>query len=138
MKTQPQPIQRVAGGRYAKGVSGNPGGRAAMPAHIKEMLGRLTPRAVEIMRDTLESEDEKLRFMAAQEILNRSLGKPQQAVALDVRTNAADAHVAALQSLPALATQTAPPARPVLELERQPDDLVDVDPATGEGAPVPK
>ncbi|MEI9405909.1 hypothetical protein [Mesorhizobium argentiipisi] len=123
MTENKQAIERVDKGRFAKGQSGNPGGRAATPAHIKEMLGQLTPRAVEIMAETMGCDDPKLRFLAAQEILNRTLGKPKQDVALDVRTDPASAHFAALQSLTAL---VAARSAPVLELQPiedvQPED----------------
>ncbi|RWG07542.1 hypothetical protein [Mesorhizobium sp.] len=121
MSETKQAIERVDRGRFAKGQSGNPGGRAAVPAHIKEMLGELTPRAVEIMAETMGCDDPKLRFLAAQEILNRTLGKPKQDVALNVRTDAASAHFAALQSLTALAAAHSGPV-----LEHQP--IVDVEP----------
>ncbi|MER8845781.1 hypothetical protein [Mesorhizobium australicum] len=101
--TDKQAIERVDKGRFAKGQSGNPGGRAAVPAHIKEMLGRLTPRAVEIMAETLECDDPKLRFQAAQEVLNRSLGKPHATLDVNATVDNGQAHLQALVSLAALA-----------------------------------
>lgn len=103
MTDEKQAIERVGRGRYAPGQSGNPGGRAAVPAEIKEMLGRLTPRAVEIMAETLECDDPKLRFQAAQEVLNRSLGKPVQALDVKATVDNGQAHLEALRSLVALA-----------------------------------
>ena len=71
---------------YQKGVSGNPGGT---PSEIhktrnKEKLEycKLTPKARKILLSLLSSDDEEMRFKAAKEIIDRAIGKPQQAVEL--------------------------------------------------------
>lgn len=48
------------------------------------MLQALTPEAVRALADALGGSDERLRFLAAQEVLNRSLGRPHQSSAVEV------------------------------------------------------
>jgi hypothetical protein len=115
MTSKKQPIERVGGGRFAKGYSGNPGGRAATPAHVKEMLGKLTSRAVEIMAETMEGEDPKLRFLAAQEVLNRAVGKPTQAIDVKGDGSMAGAQLAALTAMAAAAIRP-PDEMPVIDV----------------------
>jgi hypothetical protein len=91
-------------GLFKPGVSGNPSGRPKSPAVVKDLLKEATPRAMQVMVELLESEFPKLRFQAAQEILNRSLGKPVQAVDLKATVNNGAAQLAALQALAAAAT----------------------------------
>jgi hypothetical protein len=80
-------MSRFEDGRFAPGVSGNPGGRPKVPDEVKEMLHALTPEAVRALADTLNGCDERLRFLAAQEVLNRSLGRPHQSSAVEVTSH---------------------------------------------------
>jgi hypothetical protein len=67
------------------------------------MLKALTPTAVQALADALVGNDPKLRVTAAQEVLNRTLGKPH--ATLDVRAafDIGQAHLQSLMSLTALA-----------------------------------
>lgn len=58
---------------WPKGVSGNPGGR---PKGIAAKAREHTERALEVLTEGMESEDEKVRLTAAKEILDRGWGKP--------------------------------------------------------------
>ena len=76
---------RFTGGRlFPKGVSGNPGGRPKGNPEVKEILKAHSVEAANVMVGFLQSDNEKLRFMAAQEILNRTEGKPIESVKMDV------------------------------------------------------
>lgn len=90
-------MTRTSEGRFAPGHSGNPNGRPKTPEHIKEMLEGLTEKAVLALGEALEGDDPKLRLTAAQEVLNRALGKPHTSASIDLnQTNLPAAHLAAL------------------------------------------
>ena len=50
---------------------------------LSEARGEMTVRAIRALNMLLESSDERVRLKAAQAILDRSLGKPVQAVLVD-------------------------------------------------------
>ena len=52
-------------------------GRPKMDPEIKAMLKAATPKAVQVLIDTLNGKNAVLKFKAAREILDRSLGKPE-------------------------------------------------------------
>jgi hypothetical protein len=65
---------------FQKGQSGNPGGRKPIPPEVKEALKAMEPRAVERLRELLESDDDKIAMAAVKEVLDRNLGKPPQSL----------------------------------------------------------
>jgi hypothetical protein len=67
---------------FQKGVSGNPGGRKPIAPEVKDALRELNPRAIERLRELLESGDERVAMAALKEVLDRNLGKPPQTMAL--------------------------------------------------------
>ena len=69
---------------FEKGVSGNPSGRPKENPKVRELLKQHSVEAAETLVGLLKSEIEKIRLMAAQEILNRTEGKPMQAVNMEV------------------------------------------------------
>lgn len=77
---------------YKPGESGNPSGRTKkFVKKYNKFAGRcrtLSPRALKVLEEQLESDDEKLRFLAAKEILDRAWGRPMQAVMLADETTA--------------------------------------------------
>ncbi|GLS33792.1 hypothetical protein SAMN04488498_12384 [Mesorhizobium albiziae] len=91
-------------GHFLPGNIANPTGRPKTPNLVKDLLKEATPRAMQVMVELLENDNPKLRFQAAQEVLNRSLGKPVQAVDLKATVDQGSAHLAALQSLAAAVT----------------------------------
>ena len=72
------------GHQFPKGVSGNPSGRPKANPKVRELLKAHSVEAAETLVGLLKSEVEKIRFMAAQEILNRTEGKPMQAVNMEL------------------------------------------------------
>ena len=71
---------RADKGRFAPGVSGNPGGRPKLPAEIKEMFQAKGPEALEVLTRCLQSGDDRVAMMAAQAILDRGYGRPTQSI----------------------------------------------------------
>ena len=71
---------RADKGRFAPGVSGNPGGRPTLPAEIKEMFQAKGPEALKVLTRCLQSGDDRIAMMAAQAILDRGYGRPTQSI----------------------------------------------------------
>lgn len=69
-------------GRFAKGRSGNPGGRPRIPDDVKEAAKALTSLAMKTLKEICEDSKAppSARVTAAEAILNRAWGKPVQAV----------------------------------------------------------
>ena len=65
--------------KFKKGQSGNPGGKKAMPKELKEYLAGKTMEAAQKLVDLLKSKDENIVLKAANSILDRVHGKPEQA-----------------------------------------------------------
>ncbi|ATU90633.1 hypothetical protein [Phyllobacterium zundukense] len=87
----------------------NPKGRPpALPKEVKKVLDNLAEEAVQVVHETLRCDDPKLRFAAAQEILNRAFGKPVTMALVDLKTDGPGSHAAALVALAQMAA-------PVLE-----------------------
>lgn len=100
-------------GRFAPGHSGNPSGRPKTPEHIKAMLEGLTEKAVLALGEALAGDDMKLKLQAAQEVLNRSLGKPHTTASVDVtQNNAGEALLLAL-------AQKAPTGRKTVTIDME-------------------
>ena len=81
------PANRNAAGQFIKGHSGNPTGRAKENIHVRELLKENSVDAAQKIIDLLKSKNEKIAFMAAQEILNRTEGKPLQTQQIEVGGN---------------------------------------------------
>lgn len=65
---------------FAKGKSGNPGGRPKLPEELKEAFKALAPKAVETLASIMSNDNAKDsdRVRAAEVILDRGYGKPKQ------------------------------------------------------------
>ena len=72
------PNNRDKSGRFIAGQSGNPRGRPKEDPDAREILKAATPAAARALVELLQSKRENIRFIAAQEILNRTQGKPEQ------------------------------------------------------------
>ena len=79
--------RRTANGRFQKGESGNPGGRPALPADIREAFKAKAPQALEVLTRCLQSGDDRIAMMAAQAILDRGYGKPTQSIDANINDN---------------------------------------------------
>ena len=65
-------------GGFVKGQSGNPTGRTRMPQAIRDMLTAKAKDAVQIITDRLSDADPRIALKAAELLLDRAFGKPQQ------------------------------------------------------------
>ena len=75
---------RGLNGRFAKGQSGNPGGRPRGEARVAELARSYTSEAIETLVHLMRhGKDERLRGTAAQALLDRGWGKPKGEVVAD-------------------------------------------------------
>jgi hypothetical protein len=65
---------------WQKGKSGNPGGRPKALLDFIEKARKLSDVSLGVLARALNSEDGRVRILAAREILDRAWGKPTQAV----------------------------------------------------------
>ena len=70
-------------GQFSKGVSGNPSGRRAVAPEVREFLSAHTLSAAERLVELLASDDGNIALKAANSILDRVHGKPEQAHKLE-------------------------------------------------------
>lgn len=78
-------LRRDISTRFQKGVSGNPGGKAKLDVNVKELARSKTKRAFERIVELVESDDERVAFMAAKEVIDRAYGKSAPADDEDAR-----------------------------------------------------
>ena len=71
-------IERDALGRFLPGSSVNPGGRPKGNPKVKELLKEHSVDAAQKVIELLNCGNPKIELAAAQEILNRTEGKPLQ------------------------------------------------------------
>jgi uncharacterized protein DUF5681 len=84
---------------FAKGQSGNPGGRPKMPEELKDAMRGLADKAVEVLREAMKCDDPRVRVMAATAALDRGYGRPAQTVNAKIEgVDIAEAHLQALQA----------------------------------------
>ena len=84
---------------FVKGKSGNPAGQTRWYAQMARRLEDMTPRALTRLGKLSESDNETVALAACKDILDRSLGKAKQNVAVDVQHSLSDMHLAALRAL---------------------------------------
>ncbi len=75
-------VERNANGTFAKGTSGNPGGRPKKTPEEQmaiDMMKKATPEMVDLVLSIARSEKSSFyaKLQAAELILNRSMGKPE-------------------------------------------------------------
>ncbi len=69
------------GAPFRKGVSGNPGGRPALPPeikHVRELAREYTQAAVDALVGVLSSNSDSARVAAASALIDRGWGKAEQ------------------------------------------------------------
>ena len=71
---------RKDNGRFAPGISGNPGGRPKLPAEMKEIFQAKGPEAAEILVKHLHASDPRVSVAAAREIFIISASQIRQRV----------------------------------------------------------
>lgn len=77
---QQQPRARGNGRPFAKGVSGNPGGRPKEDGDVKALARQHTVEAIQTLAKWMASDNAKASVSASQALLDRGWGKPAQAV----------------------------------------------------------
>jgi len=85
-------------GRWAPGISGNPGGRPKLPEEVKAGLRDLAATAIEVLREAMASDDHRVRVAAAAQVLDRGYGRAAQVIDATLTSNM-DPSVAHLQAL---------------------------------------
>lgn len=108
---------KVVGKPFQKGQSGNPTGRPKIVEEIRTMARAHGAEAFKKVLELLRSEDERVAFAAAQEVLNRGYGKPTQTIDMTIEkrdvSDYSDAELVAMLEGDSggTANQTARPAR---------------------------
>ena len=75
---------RSANGQFPKGQSGNPGGRPRDEQKVAELARSYTREAIETLAELMRSgNEERVRGIAAQALLDRGCGKPKVEVVAD-------------------------------------------------------
>ena len=84
---------RGLNGRFAKGQSGNPGGRPRDEQKVAELARSYTREAIETLVELMRrGNDERVRGTAAQALLDRGWGKPKVEVMADGTFSYIEAH----------------------------------------------
>ena len=80
--------RRGRGRPFAKGVSGNPGGRPKDIVHVKELAREYTAQAVKTLAAIMCDSEEPVaaRVRAAESLLNRAWGTPESTANVNVST----------------------------------------------------
>lgn len=87
---------------FPPGQSGNPAGRAPMPADVREALEAGSGKAARRLAELVDSPDERVALLASQALLDRLYGKPAQAVDKTVTvTSVQQQHLSILMELQA-------------------------------------
>lgn len=98
---------RVVGRPFAKGQSGNPGGRPRLPAELRERAQAVTADMIDVLialaKDT--GQPGHVRVLAANSVLDRGHGKPTVSVDVRAKRSLADYTTAELLGLAAAAME---------------------------------
>ena len=79
-----QPGKKKPRGKpFKKGVSGNPSGRPAVPAEVRDACRALSLEAIQVLERAMRAKDVKARIAAANALLDRAWGKPNQPLGND-------------------------------------------------------
>lgn len=79
-KSQQQPASRGPGRPFAKGRSGNPGGRPKEDGEVKAIARSHTREAIERLAGWMRSDNASASVTASQALLDRGWGRPAQAI----------------------------------------------------------
>src|SRR5262245_46299511 len=82
-------IQREEGGRFAKGVSANPGGRPAIVEQVRDLARLETEASIKALAGIRDDKraPAQARVAAALGLLDRGWGRPAQQVQAEVSTH---------------------------------------------------
>jgi hypothetical protein len=73
------PVKKMPATAWKPGQSGNPNGRPKIAAEVKELARAHCPKAMRRLIDLVDSEDERVAFMASKELLDRGWGRAPKA-----------------------------------------------------------
>ena len=75
---------RAATGRFARGVSGNPGGRPRIVADVQALARQHSASAIAVLAEVMTDEDQPAvaRVAAAKAMLDRGYGTPQSSLTI--------------------------------------------------------
>jgi Family of unknown function (DUF5681) len=80
--------KRTEKGQFAKGESGNPGGRPKLPSEMREIFQSKAPEAFEVLCRHLHATDPRVALAAATQILDRAYGRPVQSIDANISEGA--------------------------------------------------
>ncbi len=105
---------KVIGRPFAKGVSGNPGGRTPVSPEVREALKALTMPAVKRLGELINSENERVALGALNSALDRNLGTSPLTESAGVQPEAEllERAIAALRKRGYVVTAPAPSEEP--------------------------
>jgi hypothetical protein len=85
LRTGAKQTMRRADGKFAKGESGNPGGRPKAIGELRALARAHAADAIEeLARLAVKAKSETARVAAIRELLDRGFGKPAQAHAIEI------------------------------------------------------
>jgi hypothetical protein len=89
------------GGKFAPGMSGNPGGRPKVAGRVRAAAREHGKKAIERLAELMHDGDGRVAVMACNALLDRGFGKPMQAVrktVMHVRKNPRDMSLAEIEA----------------------------------------
>lgn len=105
---------------FEKGKSGNPSGRPKKSHDITAIARENSIRAIEKLAKLLNSDDDRVALAAANAILDRAIGKPQQTMTVTSKRDVADYDLAELY---AIARSSGAGNHPPAGIAQEPDSL---------------
>ena len=80
------PTKKIPVTAWKPGQSGNPSGRPKVASAVRELARANCPKAMKRLIELVDSEDERVAFMASKELLDRGYGRVPKAVDDDEKT----------------------------------------------------
>jgi hypothetical protein len=63
---------------WRKGQSGNPAGHSGLYGEVTHLAREASPRAIERLKELMESDDHRVAAVACNSIIDRAFGKPRE------------------------------------------------------------